>query len=227
MSADPGSFDLRQIDTWLFDLDGTLYPLECGFLGQMERKMTAEVARLLGLDLAAAYAVQKTYLAEHGTTLSGLMIHHGVEPQAFMDAVHDVPLDCVPQDPRLRQGLERLPGRRLVFTNADERHALRVLERLEIGDLFDDVFHIALSGYVPKPRPETFAAVSARHAIEPALTCFFEDSPRNLEPAARLGMTTVLVGPNALESQAAFVHHRATDLPDFLLAAQVKETTAP
>lgn len=224
MSAEPSPPDLSRIDTWLFDLDGALYPLECGFLGQMEKKMTAEVARLLGLDLMAAYAVQKKYLAEHGTTLSGLMIHHDIEPQPFMDAVHDIPLDCVPQDPRLREGLERLPGRRLVFTNADEAHALRVLERLEIQDLFDDVFHIALSGYVPKPRPEAFAAMSARHAITPATTCFFEDTARNLEPAAGLGMTTVLVGPNALESQAAFVHHRTTSLPDFLLAAQVKET---
>jgi putative hydrolase of the HAD superfamily len=219
----PVSADLRHVDTWLFDLDGTLYPAECGFLDAVIDRMTDFVQKVTGLPREEAFKVQKAYLAEHGLTLKGLMLHHGVDPDEFHAIFHDLSLEALAHDPDLLAALERLPGRRLIFTNADARHAERVLERLGLGPLFDDVFHIAAAGYEPKPSAEAFARIGAAHAIDPAATAFFEDSERNLQPAAGLGMTTVLVGPYAPKSAAPFVHHRTEQLAPFLWDARLRE----
>jgi putative hydrolase of the HAD superfamily len=215
------SADLRHIRVWLFDLDNTLYPVGNAFMSAIEQKMTAFVARELSLSWDDAWALQKRYLHEHGTTLAGLMANHGVDPERSLDEVHDVSLDARTPDPALRRALARLPGRRLVFTNGDERHAGRVLDKLELADLFEAIFHIAAADYVPKPHPATFARMVAAHAIAPTETCFFEDSEKNLAPAARLGMTTVLVGPHASASTAEFVDFRTDALAAFLSRARV------
>ena len=217
------SADLRHVDTWLFDLDGTLYPAESGFLDAVVDRMTDFVEKVTGLPRPEAFKVQKAYLAEHGLTLKGLMLHHAVDPAEFHAIFHDLSLECLAQDAELLAALARLPGRRLIFTNADDRHAVRVLDHLGLSGLFDDVFHIASAGYSPKPSAEAFQLIGAAHGIAPATTAFFEDSERNLAPAADLGMTTVLVGPYAAESTAPFVHHRTAKLAPFLRDAQLKE----
>jgi putative hydrolase of the HAD superfamily len=208
--------DLGHVTTWLFDLDDTLYPAESGLMAEIERRMTGFVMQATGLARDDAYRLQKDYLVEHGITLLGLMKHHGVDPHAFADAYLDIELDVLSHDPELIAAIAALPGRRLVFTNADARHAARVLERLGLTHLFDEVFHIASFDYTPKPDPRAFERICAEHAVVPGETCFFEDSERNLKPAAELGMTTVLVGPHALDSEASFVHFRAPRLTPFL-----------
>jgi len=215
--------DLRHIDTWLFDLDGTLYPAESGFLDAVVDRMTDFVEKVTGLPRDEALKVQKGYLAEHGLTLKGLMLHHDVDPDEFHAIFHDLSLERLAHDADLLAALKRLPGRRLVFTNADARHAERVMQHLGLNDLFDDVFHIASAGYEPKPSAEAFARIGAAHDIAPAATAFFEDSERNLAPAAALGMTTVLVGPYAERSTAPFVTYRTPKLAPFLNAADLKE----
>ena len=217
------SADLRHIDTWLFDLDNTLYPAESGFMAQIVDRMTDFVERVTGLPRDAAFRLQKAYLAEHGLTLKGMMLNHGVDPAEFHAIFHDMSLEALAHDADLLAALERLPGRRLIFTNADEIHAQRVLEHLGLSHLFDDVFHIGSAGYEPKPSPEAFARMSAAHDIAPAATAFFEDAERNLAPAALLGMTTVLVGAHAAASAAPFIHHRTEKLAPFLAGAQLKE----
>lgn len=212
------------MDTWLFDLDNTLYPAESGFMADIEQRMTAFVMRVTGLPHEEAYRLQKAYLAEHGLTLRGLMLNHGVNPEDFHAIFHDLSLDALAHDPELVQAIARLPGRRLIFTNADAIHAERVLGHLGLADLFDDVFHIGSFGYVPKPDPAPFAQMCAEHAIAPAATAFFEDSERNLEPAAALGMTTVLVGPHAPASSAPFVSYRTAELASFLAGARLNPT---
>jgi putative hydrolase of the HAD superfamily len=220
----PAGADLRHIEVWLFDLDNTLYPVGNAFMRLIEARMTVFVARELNLPRDEAWALQKRYLHEHGTTLAGLMANHGIDPEHFLDEVHDVSLDALVPDPALHAALTRLPGRRLVFTNGDARHADRVLERLGLTDAFEAIFHIAAADYVPKPNPATFARMIATHSVNPNKTCFFEDSEKNLAPAAAIGMTTVLVGPHAAACEAAFVHHRTDQLAAFLTDAQVKET---
>ena len=215
--------DLTHVDTWLFDLDHTLYPAEAGLVALVEARMNAYIMRQLGLTEPEAQALRDGYFYEHGATLAGLMHHHDIDPGPYVDEVHEVAMDCLTPDPALRVALQRLPGRRLVFTNAGGDYALRALEKLEIADLFDDVFHLALADFIPKPQLASFEKMLAHHGVDPASACFFEDSERNLAPAADLGMTTVLVGANALESQAAFVHHRTPTLPPFLASMRVKE----
>ncbi|HSZ53472.1 MAG TPA: pyrimidine 5'-nucleotidase [Caulobacteraceae bacterium] len=214
--------DLRHVSTWLFDLDNTLYPLESGLAAQASDRITDYVERLTGLPREEAQALQKRYLAEHGLTLRGLMSEHGVDPDEYHARIAVEP-DCLVPDKALRAGLARLPGRRIIFTNADAAHAQRVLERLEVADLFDEVFHIASAAFIPKPSRGAFERILVAHAIAPHETAFFEDSERNLEPAAELGMTTVLVGPYAEASTASFVNHRASDLAAFLAQANIKE----
>ena len=220
--------DLRHVDTWLFDLDNTLYPAGTEFVGLIEGRMTAYVMRLTGLDHPGAYALQKRYLHEHGTTLSGLMANHGIEPHGFLEEVHDVAIDSLTPDFALNRALEALPGRRLIFTNASAAHAERVLGHLGMADLFADVFHLEASDLLPKPDPRAFARMMAAHAVKPATTAFFEDSVKNLAPASDLGMTTVLVGRHASADASAFVDHRTDDLTTFLGRARTShaETAA-
>lgn len=216
--------DLRHIDTWLFDLDNTLYPLESGLAARMSPRITDFVERLTGLPRPEALALQKRYLAEHGLTLRGLMDHHGVDPGVYHATFHDVPLDCLAPDPALQAALRRLPGRRLIFTNSDDIHTERVVEALGLAGLFEHVFHIGSAAFAPKPSTAAFDAIVKAHAIEPRTTAFFEDSERNLKPAAELGMTTILVGAHAEASAAPFVHYRTPDLATFLAGARLKET---
>ncbi len=218
--------DLAHIDVWLFDLDNTLYPLETGFMRQIEDRMTDFMERFTGLPRDEARAIQKTYFQTHGTTLAGLMKNHQIDPEAFLDEVHQVSLDLLTPDPTMAAALRRLPGRRLVFTNGSAAHAERVLERLQIADVFEDVFHISAADYIPKPAPETFDKMMRRHGVAAVGSAFFEDSEKNLAPAAALGMTTILVGPHAGASTADFVHHRTHDLPGFLAGARIKGSPA-
>ena len=217
------STDLRHIDTWIFDLDDTLYPRESEVMALVSDRMTQFMVRFTGLPRDEAWALQKKYFHEHGTTLAGLMAHHGLPPEEFLDFVHDISLDGLDADLDLRHGLARLPGRRLVFTNGSGDHAQRVLAKLGVDDLFEDIFHIASADYLPKPAVSTFERMAKAFDLNPTKAIFFEDSERNLEPAAAMGMTTVMVGQHALDSTADFVHHRTVRLPPFLIGAQVQE----
>jgi putative hydrolase of the HAD superfamily len=218
-----GGADLRHVDTWLFDLDNTLYPASSGFMRGLESRMTDYVERVTGLPRDDAYRLQKRYLAEYGLTLGGLVEHHGVDPVDYHHMFDDLPLDVLAEDPALVAAIARLPGRRLIFTNANDVHAARVLERLGLAHLFHDVFHIGLADYVPKPSLVAFERMDAVLGIEPRTTAFFEDSERNLAPAAELGMTTVLVGPNAPASTAAFIQYKTDHLASFLDDALTQE----
>jgi putative hydrolase of the HAD superfamily len=213
--------DLRHVRTWLFDLDNTLYPAESGLMGEIVSRMTDYVMRVTGLPRDEAHALQKSYLAEHGLTLVGLMQNHGVDPDEFHTTFHDITLEAIAHDPELTDAIGALPGRRAVFTNADEIHTQRVLNKLGLDALFPEVFHIATFGYTPKPQPAVFARLCDEHAVAPETACFFEDSERNLAPAHALGMTTVLVGPHADASAAPFVTYRTARLAPFLRAAQL------
>ena len=210
--------NLQHVQHWVFDLDDTLYPPEAAVMALVQGRINDFMIRACGLEPEAARTLQKRYLTDHGTTLAGLMLNHRVDPRAFLDEVHEVSLDNLMPDPVLREGLLRLPGRRLVFTNGSARHAERVLEKMALADLFEDVFHIEAADLIPKPDPRAFHGLIRRHGVEPRAAAFFEDTARNLEPAAQLGMTTILVGPRALTDAPPYVDHRTERLPPFLNA---------
>lgn len=189
---------LSHVDTWLFDLDNTLYPATSSLFPQIDRRMKAFIADFLDMPEAEAFVLQKAYYHKYGTTLRGLMLEHGLEPDTFLDYVHDIDHAVLEYDRALDDALGALPGRKLVFTNGSARHAERVLDRLALSRHFSGIFDIKAADYIPKPRPETYRKMVETFGIDATRTAFFEDSVLNLRPAADIGMTTVLVraGPD-------------------------------
>jgi len=215
---DPG-----QIDTWVFDLDDTLYPREQGVMGLVQGRINAFMIDAVGLPADEAKVLQKQFLNEHGTTLAGLMANYAIDPEKFLRDVHDVPLDALEPNPRLDAVLEGLPGRKYVLTNGARFHAARVLERIGITDRFDGVFAIEDMDLTPKPAPSTYRHFVERFRITPHSAVFFEDTPRNLAPAKALGMTTVLIGDGHGHEIGDWVDARAPDLLDFLHPLSMKD----
>jgi putative hydrolase of the HAD superfamily len=184
---------LRHVDTWIFDLDNCLYPASANLFELIDQRMGAFIQQLTGCGPDEARRIQKEHFRRHGTTLAGLMAERGIDPQEFLDFVHDIDLARLTADPSLVAALDRLPGRKLVFTNGDESYASRVLDKLGLANAFDGLHDIHAMNYVPKPNPAAYAALCERHAIDPARALFAEDMARNLAPAKALGMTTVWV----------------------------------
>ncbi len=178
---------------WVFDLDNTLYPSTCDIFSEMDRRMTEFIARFLRVDTLEARRLQKTYYAEHGTTLKGLMTLHGMAPSDFLAHVHEVDLSPIMPCERLRAAIDALPGRRIVYTNGSRRHAERVTRHMGLDHLFDAMSGIEDAHYHPKPQQESYDRFCELHGVEPAAAIFFEDMARNLKPAHDMGFTTVLV----------------------------------
>ncbi len=184
------------VDTWIFDLDNTLYPPHADLWPKVDQKITAYISQFLGVDGLTARAIQKYYYQTHGTTLNGLMQEHGIDPHAFLDFVHDIDRSNLPPDARLAGAIGELPGRKFVFTNGSRRHATDTMRQLGIDHLFEDVFDIVASEFIPKPARRPYERFLAAHSISPVTSAMFEDIPRNLEVPAELGMRTVLVVPD-------------------------------
>ncbi|NIJ09168.1 putative hydrolase of the HAD superfamily [Sphingomonas vulcanisoli] len=211
---------LASIDTWIFDLDNTLYPASCDLFGLIDQRMTDYVARVTGLDHDAAYAQQKRYFHEHGTTLSGMMADHGVDPHDFLADVHAIEMDVLREDRLLIDAIARLPGRKLVFTNGDEPYARRVLARLGLSESFEAIHDIHAMAYQPKPHADAYASMLANLRVTPETALFAEDMARNLRPAKALGLTTLWVDNGSeqvgVHDGEGFIDYRTADLGHWL-----------
>src|SRR5215470_2006695 len=186
----PSGRPLDEIETWIFDLDNTLYPVSCRLFDQIHARMTRFIAERLELTPEAALTVQKTYFREHGTTLRGLMNVNRIDPEDFLAFVHEVDVSGVPRDAVLVAALAALPGRKIVHTNGSRGHAERLLDHLGIAASFCGIIDIAIAGYEPKPGLAGYHALLQRHQVNPATALMVEDMAKNLAPAAALGMTT-------------------------------------
>jgi putative hydrolase of the HAD superfamily len=219
------SFD--HVDTWIFDLDNTLYPASCRLFDQIDVKMGEFVSKLLNVEYAEAKRRQKEMFYKYGTTLRGLMTEHGITPDAFLDYVHDIDHSPIPADQPLDEALHALPGRKLVFTNGTVAHAEKVLARIGITHHFGDIFDIVHSDFIPKPELGPYQKFIAQTGINPETSAMFEDIARNLEVPHALGMATVLVvSPENRDAeylnrttggtQQEHIHHITDDLAGFL-----------
>ncbi|WP_035691477.1 pyrimidine 5'-nucleotidase [Azospirillum halopraeferens] len=188
---------LTDIEVWIFDLDNTLYPASCNLFAQVDRRIGEFIAMHFGIPRDEARALQKRYFRDHGTTLRGLMVEHDIDPVPFLDHVHAIDVTPVPPSPRLDRALDRLPGRKVIYTNGSTRHAANITDRLGISRHFDTVYDIVEAGYVPKPDPRPYRTLVERHGIAPTRACMVEDIARNLVPAHAMGMTTVWVRTDA------------------------------
>ena len=222
--ARPG---FRHVDVWIFDLDNTLYPATCNLFAEVDHRMGEYIAKVIGVPYEHARHLQKAYYRQFGTTLAGLMKIHKLPPGPFLEYVHDIDLSVIPAMPELAAAISALPGRRLIFTNGSRRHAENVASRLGVLDLFEDICDIAALDFVPKPERQAFDRLLKLHAVGPAAAAMFEDMPHNLEVAASLGMTTVLVHSDYIDHPAqlkirewrelpAHVHYLTRDLTRFL-----------
>jgi putative hydrolase of the HAD superfamily len=211
---------LCHVESWIFDLDNCLYPASANLFELIDIRMGEYIQRLLDCDAPQARRVQKQHFHEHGTTLAGLMKERGVDPNDFLEFVHDIDLARLSADPALVLALDRLPGRKFVFTNGDEAYAGRVLDRLGLANAFDGMHDIHAMNYLPKPNPASYEALCRRHEIDPERALFAEDMARNLAPAKALGMTTVWVDNGSERgghgADPAFIDYRVADIGEWL-----------
>lgn len=219
--------DFAGVNTWVFDLDHTLYTTDAAKQAQMEERICRYVQRHFGLARDAAWGVQKTYLRDYGSTLVGLIQNEGVDPDAYHDEINDIEVLNLAPDAALRGGLARLPGKRLVFTNNCGRFAHAVLTRLGIDDLFADIVDVRAMAFVPKPQPAAYDTLLTRSGLDPARAAMFDDSPRNLVPARALGMKTVWFNNGLglshwrIDDPHLHIDHETDDLASFLQTVRI------
>lgn len=204
----------HHVTAWVFDLDNTLYPPRYRLFDQIELRMTAWVMQALGVPRDEADRLRQHYWSHYGTTLAGLMREHSIDPAPYLADVHDIDFSPLPRDPELAARVADLPGRRIVYTNACEPYAQRVLEARGLSGLFDAVYGVEHAGFRPKPERAAFEAVFAADGLNPATAAMFEDDARNLHAPHALGMQTVHVAP--APAPADHIHHHTDDLASFL-----------
>ena len=202
------------VETWVFDLDNTLYPPEVRLFDQIEVRMTAWVQDALGVDTETANHLRKEYWLRYGTTLAGLMREHEVDPTPYLTDVHDISFDALEPDADLARAIADLPGRAIVYTNGSEPYARRVIEARGLSGLFEAVYGVEHAEFHPKPERRAFEAIIARDGFNPARAAMFEDDARNLAEPRALGMRTVHVAP--LPEPAPHIEHHTDDLTGFL-----------
>lgn len=220
------------VDTWVFDLDNTLYPPDSALWPQIDERITAYIMELYGLDGLSARALQKHFYHRHGTTLKALIDQGHADPDHFMDFVHDIDRSSLIIDHSLSGALSRLPGRKLILTNGSQKHAEETARALGILDHFSGIFDIKAAGYIPKPEPVAYEMFFSRHGVEPSRAAMFEDLVKNLKAPHAVGMKTVLItaksGMTDLRDEwehrqdtPAYVDFITDDLPGFLKTATV------
>jgi len=220
---------LDHVTDWVFDLDNTLYPRTCNLFAQIDTLITQYVMDITGLAFEPARKLQKDYYRDNGTTLNGLMDHHGVDPDHYLGIVHDIDYSPVMPDPQLVEIIAQLPGRKFIFTNADIGHAEAVLEKLGGRHLFDGMFDIRAAGFVPKPERPAYEQFLKSFGISPQKAAMFDDLEKNLRVPHIMGMTTVHVIADkefaheqvdnwelTRADDGVHIHHVTSDLAGFL-----------
>ncbi len=202
------------VHTWVFDLDNTLYPPHVALFDQIESLMADYVTATLGVTRDQAHSLRQQYWQTYGTTLAGLMTEHNIDPDPFLDAVHDIDFTVLPKDPSLAAAIHALPGRKIIYTNGTAPYARNVLTARGLDGLFDAIYGIENARYRPKPEHAAFDAIFTHDALDPTRAAMFEDDIRNLQVPHTLGMQTVHVAPTA--DPQPHIHHHTSDLADFL-----------
>ena len=212
--------ELKNIKFWLFDLDNTLYSGATKVFDQVDRKMTVYISNKLGISKEEAKKIQKNYFMEYNTTLNGLIKNHKIDADEFLEFVHDIDLNFLKKDKQLDREIEKIKGKKIIFTNGSKKHANNVTKRLGIERHFDDIFDIESANFIPKPSIETYKKIIEKYKIEPQYSIFIEDIARNLKPAYELGMKTVWIinnEPWAAEfSESNFINYKTENLSSFL-----------
>ena len=183
------------VDTWVFDLDNTLYPSDSDLWPKIDARITLFLAELFGLDAMSSRALQKYYYQRYGTTLNGLMLEYDISAPQFLDFVHDIDRSNLEPNHSLAAAIAALPGRKLILTNGSREHALRTSQKLGLDHLFEDIFDIVAADLLPKPAQETYQRFFDKHEVEPSRAAMFEDIVINLLAPHARGLVTTLIVP--------------------------------
>ena len=212
--------ELKKIKYWIFDLDNTLYSGDTKVFDQVDKKMSKFISDKLKVSIEEAKKIQKNYFHEYNTTLNGMIKNHKIDADEFLEFVHDVNLDFLKADKPLEQEITNLNGKKFIFTNGSKAHAANVTKRIGIEKLFDGVFDIVESDFIPKPSIEPYKKIIEKYKIEPQYSIFIEDIARNLKPAHELGMKTVWIKNDepwaAKFSDSDFINYKTDNLAKFL-----------
>jgi len=211
---------LKSIKYWIFDLDNTLYSGKTKVFEQVDKKMSKYISDKLNIGIGEARKIQKNYFHEYNTTLNGMIKNHKINANEFLDFVHDINIDFLKKDKKLADELEKLEGKKIIFTNGSRKHALNVTSKIGINHYFDGIFDIVDSDFIPKPSMEPYKKLVEKHKIDPKLSVLVEDIARNLKPAYEMGMKTVWIEndePWSKEfSDSNFVNYKTNNLSEFL-----------
>ena len=212
--------ELTKAKYWIFDLDNTLYSGETKVFEQVNKKMSKYISKKLNISIIEAKKIQKSYFYKFNTTLNGMIKNHQIDANEFLDFVHDVDIDFLKEDRKLNNELNKLNGKKIIFTNGSRKHAQNVTKRLGIDRCFDAIFDIVDSEFIPKPSMEPYKKLINKHKIDPNLCVFIEDIARNLKPAYEIGMKTIWIEndePWAKEfSESKFINYKTKNLSEFL-----------
>ncbi len=212
----------KKINTWIFDLDNTLYSADSGIFQQVHKLMGKFIAENLNMDLPDAKKLQTKYYKQHGTTLRGLMDNHGVDPDFFLNEVHKLNYSIVGPNEGLNTELKKLEGRKLIYTNANKQHVIDVLDRINLTNFFDEIFDIKLANYIPKPEIEPYKQIINLYDIDPSTSAMFDDIAKNLVPAKKVGFTSVWIDAgyenfsDDIEASKEYLDFQTRDLSLFL-----------
>ena len=211
-----------KINTWIFDLDNTLYSADSGIFQQVHKLMGEFIAKNLDMDLSDAKKLQSKYYKQHGTTLRGLMDNHGVEADYFLEEVHKLDYSIVRPNKKLNNELHKLEGRKIIYTNANKKHALDVLDRINLTNFFDEIFDIKMANYIPKPEISPYNLIIELFNIDANTSAMFDDIAKNLVPAKKVGFTPVWVDAgyenfsDDIEASKEYLDFQTRDLSLFL-----------
>jgi len=210
----------QSIKYWIFDLDNTLYSGETKVFEQVDKKMSKYISDKLNINIDEAKKIQKNYFHKYNTTLNGMIKNHKINPNEFLESVHDINIDFLQKDLELAKEMKKLEGKKFIFTNGSKKHAINVTRRIGINQYFDDIFDIVDSDFIPKPAIEPYKKLVEKHKIDPKLCALVEDIARNLKPAYEMGMKTIWIEndePWAKEfSDSNFINYKTNNLSGFI-----------
>lgn len=208
----------KTITTLFIDLDGTVYDRCNGMMDEMTKRIAMYMEKALHISPSKIPVLVDRYYHTYGSSLRGIQQEYDVDPQDYLAFIHDLDLDAFIQpDPLLRDRLASIPLTKWIFTNADRRHAKRVLCKLGIEDLFVGILDVWTMEYIPKPHPWVY-----HHALEmagdpnPYECIFIDDSARNLAPARQIGFSTIWIGQGEVPTGAHLALTRLHELPQAL-----------
>ena len=183
-------------DYWVFDLDNTIYDFNLGLFRRISQRMTQYIKDYFDLNHSDALNLQKDMYKKYGLTLRGLIIEREIDPEPFLEYVHDVNFNDLEIDYELKKLLGEIKGKKLIYTNASYKHAKNILTSMGIFEEFEKIFDIKDSNYAAKPDQTSYLIMKEKFGLDNESikrSIFFEDTAKNLKPASELGMSTVWI----------------------------------